>query len=51
MPDAIDYAIDLMGGFDFEFADASEDWSVQGAWEIVREDMEYWDQDEAEGNE
>lgn len=43
MPDATAYAIDLMSGFDFEFGDPSQDWTVESAWEIVREDMGYDD--------
>jgi hypothetical protein len=48
--DATDYAIDLLRGFDEKFGDPSMCWDASGAWEIVDEDLQYWDADESATN-
>lgn len=48
IPDAMDYAIDILRGFDEPFGNPELDWSRDGAWEMVREDLQYWD-DEGSG--
>ncbi|WP_407473487.1 hypothetical protein [Sulfitobacter sp. PM12] len=49
-PDAIDYAIDLLRGFEEPFGNPELDWSHAGAWEMVNEDVQYWDHDGAGSN-
>lgn len=49
MSDAIDYAVDLLGTLGEEFGSVDFDWSLEGAWEMVREDQEHWDRDD-DGN-
>lgn len=48
--DATDYAIDLLRGLDEKFGDPSMCWDASGAWEIVDEDLQYWDTDEGKNS-
>lgn len=47
---SIDYAIELLRGLEVEFGDEDFDWTIAGAWAIVDEDMQYWDQDRCASN-
>lgn len=49
--DAVQYALDIMQTYDEEFASKDSDWTAIGAWDLVQEDMQHWDHDEADGNE
>ena len=50
MVDATDYAVSLLEFIDEEFAAPGFDWSTSGAWEIVGEDMQYWDTEDSASN-
>ena len=50
MFEATDYAVDLLKGFDEKFGDTSMCWDAASAWEIVDEDLQYWDADEGATN-
>lgn len=50
MSDATDYAVDLLKSFDEKFGDPSMCWDAAGAWEIIDEDLHYWDADESASN-
>lgn len=50
MTDATDYAVDLLEMVSDEFGASDFDWSTEGAWELVSEDMQNWDGDAPEGN-
>lgn len=50
MQDASDYAVDLLQNLGEEFGCSEIDWTLEGAWEIVREDQEYWDRDSDYGD-
>jgi len=41
--DAIDYTIDLLKLNAEPFSSADADWSADGVWELVQEDMQHWD--------
>ena len=40
---AMEYSVGLLKVWGVEFADSAYDWSEFGARELVKEDMEYWD--------
>jgi hypothetical protein len=42
-PDALDYALEILRNLGEPFGAADYDWSISGAWELVSEDMQYWD--------
>ena len=48
--DAINYAIDLLRALGEKFGSDDMDWTSAGAWEIVDDDMQYWDADESASN-
>lgn len=48
--DAIDYAVDILRTFGEPFGSADLDWSQAGAWDLVDEDLQYWDADGAASN-
>jgi hypothetical protein len=45
MTDATDYAVEILRNFDEPFGAKDVDWYVSGAWDLVSEDMSYWDDD------
>ena len=47
---ATDYAVSLLESYDEEFGAPDFDWSTDGAWEIVNEDMQYWDGESSASN-
>ncbi|WP_305968582.1 MULTISPECIES: hypothetical protein [unclassified Mameliella] len=49
-PDAMDYAIEILRTFGEPFGSDDMDWTSAGAWELVDEDMQYWDADETASN-
>lgn len=49
-PDAMDYAIEILRTFGEPFGSDDLDWTSAGAWELVDEDMQHWDADEAASN-
>ncbi len=49
-PDAIDYAVEILRTFGEPFGSDDLDWTSAGAWELVDEDMQHWDADEAASN-
>jgi hypothetical protein len=48
--DAIDYAVDILRGFEEPFGSEELDWTRAGAWELVDEDLHCWDVDDAGRN-
>lgn len=50
MADAIDYAVEILRNLDEPFGADDIDWSVSGAWDLVSEDMSYWDDDGNDGS-
>ena len=48
MADATDYAVELLRDGP-EFASPDAGWDKGDAWDLVAEDMQYWDGDEASG--
>ncbi|WP_041527301.1 hypothetical protein [Paracoccus aminophilus] len=48
MIDAAAYVIDLMQSLSEEFGSPHYDWSLEGAWEMIREDRGSWDRDDCE---
>lgn len=50
MPDAMDYAVEILRFFGEPFGSDELDWTSAGAWELVDEDMQHWDADEAASN-
>jgi homospermidine synthase len=49
-PDAMDYAVEILRGFGEPFGSGDLDWTSAGAWELVDEDLQHWDADEAAPN-
>nr|WP_309504259.1 hypothetical protein [uncultured Roseovarius sp.] len=49
-PDAMDYAIDILRSIGERFGSGDMDWTRDGAWELVDEDMQHWDTDNAATN-
>lgn len=50
MPDATDYAVEILRNLDEPFGSPDLDWSQAGAWELVYEDMQCWDCEGERGN-
>lgn len=50
MVDALDYSIEILRCFDDPFGSKDMDWDVSGAFELISEDMQYWDCDGADGS-
>lgn len=50
MADATDYAVDILRALAEPFGSPDMDWSTAGAWELVADDMQYWDGEAAAGN-
>ena len=48
--DAYTIAIDVLKSLDVEFGDPDWDWSRASARDIAEEEMSYWDDEGAEGN-
>tara|TARA_Y100000815_G_scaffold274272_2_gene307837 strand:+ start:260 stop:559 length:300 start_codon:yes stop_codon:yes gene_type:complete len=48
--DAEDYAIEILRCFDEPFGSGDLDWTSEGAFEMVDEDLQYWDADKAASN-
>lgn len=48
--DALNYAIDILRDFGEPFGSDDLDWTSAGAWELVDEDLQYWDADEPASN-
>ncbi len=48
--DAIEYAIEVLRVFGEPFGSDDLDWTSAGAWELVDEDLQHWDADEAASN-
>lgn len=48
--DATEYAVDLLKSLGEKFSDPSMCWDTDGAWEIVNDDLQYWDNDESGSN-
>lgn len=48
--EASDYAIEILRTFGEEFGAPDVDWTAAGAWDLVAEDMGYWDECGAAGN-
>lgn len=48
--DASDYAIEILRTFGEEFGAQDVEWTTGGAWDLVSEDMGYWDEDGGGGN-
>lgn len=49
-PDALDYARDILEMVGEEFGNPDMCWDTEAAWELVKEDMQYWDFDADGGN-
>lgn len=43
--DAVSYAMDILGSFGEPFGHKDFSWDQEGAWEIIKEDLQYWDYD------
>jgi hypothetical protein len=50
MADALDYAVEILRNLEEPFGSADFQWTVSGAWELVSEDMQYWDNDAVSDN-
>ncbi|AUR11196.1 hypothetical protein PhaeoP48_01199 [Phaeobacter inhibens] len=49
-PDAMDYAVEILRTFGEPFGSDDLDWTSAGAWELVDEDIQHWDADDAASN-
>lgn len=48
--DALEYAIEILRAFGEPFGSDDLDWTSGGPWELVDEDMQYWDHEGVGGN-
>lgn len=49
-PDALDYAVEILRMHEEPFGSKDMEWNTAAAFDLVDEDMQYWDTDEAASN-
>ena len=50
MHEATEYAVDILRSLGEPFGSSDLDWTSASAWDLVDEDVQHWDADEAAGN-